>query len=467
MTSLPFPIFVQNKPVDPENKRACLAAVGQCRFYPATCSPADYPAFEAVCAKNKEQALVDTDTPETKDENKKLKKKYMKQGVAMASKYLRQTLELDVSIISVQVVLEGSDILDTDGCLAACMLDAGCAAIVVDGLNVAALDAAKVPRERIVAHFSEESAATPDTIEAALPFASCISVALATNSLESVHSISSLVKEKSGTADFQLQATPDKNLEVVAHMVKQGGVGLVDPSAESLGSSCVACMTKSDRPDGLYATVVCTRGSEALGLEYSSKDSIIAALESGAGIFHSRSDGALCRKGETASGNNINNTNSDSNSSAQSLHRLDLDCNGDALRFIVTQQFGDNHETTAWGKPTGIRHLEDTLKDRLKSAPEGSYTKRLFEDPNLLRDKLVEEAQELAEAEEFDDVAGELADVMYFALARCAKAGVKLEDGVAELDRRTRKVTRRKGDSKAFRIAAGNAILGNSNNNGK
>lgn len=104
--------------------------------------------------------------------------------------------------------------------------------------------------------------------------------------------------------------------------------------------------------------------------------------------------------------------------------------------------------------------MERTLQERLQSAPEGSYTKRLFDDMDLLRDKLVEEAQELAEAEEPEDVAGELADVLYFAMARAAKAGVSIDDAVAELDRRTRKVTRRKGDSKAFRIAAGNEILG-------
>ena len=100
----------------------------------------------------------------------------------------------------------------------------------------------------------------------------------------------------------------------------------------------------------------------------------------------------------------------------------------------------------------------------MKSAPEGSYTKRLFDDSELLRDKLVEEAQELAEATEPDDVAGELADVLYFAMTRAIKAGISIDDAVAELDRRTRKVTRRKGDSKAFRIAAGNAILGKKGN---
>jgi phosphoribosyl-ATP pyrophosphohydrolase len=103
--------------------------------------------------------------------------------------------------------------------------------------------------------------------------------------------------------------------------------------------------------------------------------------------------------------------------------------------------------------------LEGTLKERLTNAPEGSYTKRLFDDDTLLRDKLVEEAQELSEAVGKEHVAEELADVLYFAMTRAVKAGVSIDDAVAELDRRTRKVTRRQGDSKAFRIEAGNEIL--------
>lgn len=128
-----------------------------------------------------------------------------------------------------------------------------------------------------------------------------------------------------------------------------------------------------------------------------------------------------------------------------------------------TAAFCHLNTLTCWGEPRGLRHLESTLQERLKSAPEGSYTKRLFEDPELLRDKLVEEAQELAEATAPDDVAGELADVLYFAMVRAAAAGVSIDDAVSELDRRTRKVTRRKGDSKAFRIAAGATILGKTN----
>jgi phosphoribosyl-ATP pyrophosphohydrolase/phosphoribosyl-AMP cyclohydrolase/histidinol dehydrogenase len=182
------------------------------------------------------------------------------------------------------------------------------------------------------------------------------------------------------------------------------------------------------------------------------QESIIAALECGRGVYYSRSRNGLWRKGDTSG-------------HYQTLHRIDADCDGDALRFTVTQN-GDDvkafchlNTLTCWGEPRGVRHLEETLTRRLADAPPGSYTKRLFDDEELLRDKLVEEAQELSEAETKEHVAEELADVLYFAMVRAAKAGVSIDDAVRELDKRARKVTRRQGDSKAFRIEAGREIL--------
>ena len=109
---------------------------------------------------------------------------------------------------------------------------------------------------------------------------------------------------------------------------------------------------------------------------------------------------------------------------------------------------------TCWGEDSGLTALHRTLAARLVDAPAGSYTKRLFDDPTLLKHKLLEEAQELSEAVEPDHVAAEAADVMYFALVACAKAGVTLADVEAHLDRRALKVRRRAGDSKPARIAA-------------
>jgi phosphoribosyl-ATP pyrophosphohydrolase/phosphoribosyl-AMP cyclohydrolase/histidinol dehydrogenase len=84
---------------------------------------------------------------------------------------------------------------------------------------------------------------------------------------------------------------------------------------------------------------------------------------------------------------------------------------------------------------------------------------RLFKDPELLRNKLVEEAQELSEAQEPEDVASEAADVMYFAMVRCVAAGVSLQDVERYLDARALKLARRPGNAKKERIEAAQAIL--------
>jgi hypothetical protein len=281
MTSLPFPSFVNQTPVDASDNRTALSAAGRCRFAPSTIGKNHHhfvEEFQAICAKNKEQALVDTETtPETKDENKKLKKKYMKQGVAMASKYLRETLQLDVSIVLVEIVVDSKDIIETDGCLAACLLDAGCAAVVIDGTDTTAMDAAKIPRERIVAHFANDAAATTEAVAAALPLAGTISVQLSKNDVEIVDRILPLVPEKSDKVSFQLApGLAQEDLESTVSQVSKkckdgkGSIALVDPSATELGLSFAACM-RTDRDDGLFTTVVCTRNGEALGLVYSSK----------------------------------------------------------------------------------------------------------------------------------------------------------------------------------------------------
>jgi phosphoribosyl-ATP pyrophosphohydrolase/phosphoribosyl-AMP cyclohydrolase/histidinol dehydrogenase len=90
----------------------------------------------------------------------------------------------------------------------------------------------------------------------------------------------------------------------------------------------------------------------------------------------------------------------------------------------------------------------ETLVSRKSSAPAGSYTKRLFEDPVLLKAKIMEEAQELCDADSHNDIAFEAADLIFFALAKCVGAGVSLEDIGNQLDRKSKKVFRRPGDAK-------------------
>jgi phosphoribosyl-ATP pyrophosphohydrolase/phosphoribosyl-AMP cyclohydrolase/histidinol dehydrogenase len=80
----------------------------------------------------------------------------------------------------------------------------------------------------------------------------------------------------------------------------------------------------SDRPDGLYPTVVTDEHGIALGLVYSSAESLQESLRTGRGVYHSRKRG-LWYKGE-------------SSGDVQELVRIHVDCDHDCLRYTVRQK---------------------------------------------------------------------------------------------------------------------------------
>ncbi|KAJ6539417.1 histidinol dehydrogenase-domain-containing protein [Mycena capillaripes] len=193
----------------------------------------------------------------------------------------------------------------------------------------------------------------------------------------------------------------------------------------------------SDRKDGLFPTVVSTETGHSLGLVYSSAESVKESILTGKGVYQSRKHG-LWRKGETSG-------------ATQDVVSIRLDCDSDSLEFRVIQHgagFCHLDRQSCFGETRGFPALESTLRARFESAPEGSYTKRLFNDPDLLRAKIMEEADELCRAEQKADVAFEAADLFYFALTKCIAAGVGIYDIEASLDRKARRVTRRAGNAK-------------------
>ena len=68
----------------------------------------------------------------------------------------------------------------------------------------------------------------------------------------------------------------------------------------------------------------------------------------------------------------------------------------------------------------------------------------------------MEEASELCEASNKADVAAEAADLFYFALVKCISAGITLEDVGHNLDYKSLKTQRRKGDAKKQWMRNGN-----------
>ncbi|KAI3620217.1 hypothetical protein CBS9595_002184 [Malassezia furfur] len=252
-----------------------------------------------------------------------------------------------------------------------------------------------------------------------------------------------------------MQSPTPVTLEEIKAVHASGATPVVPTSQLSVDGSKVdyvdalLCAIKSDRQDGLFPTVVVSEPlSTSLGLVYSSPRSIRASLLTGSAHYESRKRG-LWHKGATSG-------------ATQNVVRVVLDCDEDAVEFQVEQHAGTEavgfcHLTdraSCFGSLRGLAKLEQTLRARKASAPQGSYTARLFSDASLLGAKIREEAQELVEATEPEHVAFEAADLLYFALAKCVQSGIGLAEIEHSLDRKSLKVTRRKGDAKPAYAAA-------------
>ncbi|GAA5822074.1 hypothetical protein JCM10212_005204 [Sporobolomyces blumeae] len=225
---------------------------------------------------------------------------------------------------------------------------------------------------------------------------------------------------------------------------------LASPHADDDGKLSVATLytsqLRTDRPDGLFVTVPVSLASVStpLGVVYSSEASVAYSILTGNATYYSRSRNGLWKKGETSG-------------AMQRVERIRYDCDRDALEFGVVEagpngvKEGFCHvptQTSCFGGIDGLAELETTLKQRRDEAPAGSYTKRLFDEPKLLRAKIMEEAGEVCDAETKEDLAGEIADLLYFTMTRAVSMGVGLKDVQDVLNRRSLKVTRRKGDAK-------------------
>jgi phosphoribosyl-ATP pyrophosphohydrolase/phosphoribosyl-AMP cyclohydrolase len=200
----------------------------------------------------------------------------------------------------------------------------------------------------------------------------------------------------------------------------------------ALGEAVAAPLAKPLDGD-VWPTVVCDEWGHALGLVWSTRESLARAIAERRGVYWSRSRQAVWVKGET-SGN------------TQVLVRVDVDCDRDALRFTVRQRgagFCHLDRRSCWPSGFDLDDLARTITERAARLEPGSGTAKLLGDPVLLAAKLREEAEELGRASERPEVVHETADVLYLALVALVRGGGTLTDVVAELSRRRGAVTRR------------------------
>ena len=180
------------------------------------------------------------------------------------------------------------------------------------------------------------------------------------------------------------------------------------------------------------------RSGEVLMLAYMNDEALKRTRATGELHLWSRSREELWRKGAT-SGN------------TQAVRALRLDCDGDTLLALVEPAGPACHtgerscfyrgELTPSAPHETLPGLERTLRERALQRPAGSYTVTLLDDPPLIGEKVMEEAEEVARAarEESDErLDEEAADLLYHLLVLLHSRGRALADAERVLDERRR-----------------------------
>jgi phosphoribosyl-ATP pyrophosphohydrolase/phosphoribosyl-AMP cyclohydrolase/histidinol dehydrogenase len=337
------------------------------------------------------------------------------------------------------------------------LLDAGAAKVFVTRTQLDELKTLNIDQDRLVLCLPGNS--HEEIIEAIAG----TQVDIYSHQVEDVSLLEAWLKEYGTDRPNVFASFAKPNLDEILTIAKLSAVPIIpaealtvdvqkEPTSISVAKLIMANAT-SDRPDGLYTTLVTDERGVALGLVYSSEESVAESLRTGRGVYQSRKRG-LWYKGE-------------SSGDIQELVSMSLDCDSDCLQFVVRQKgrgFCHLATPTCFGDYSGLSRLQKTLQSRKASAPEGSYTARLFNDSQLLRAKILEEATELCDATEKEHIAFEAADLFYFAMTKCVAAGVSLEDVERNLDAKSIKVKRRQGDAKpAFAAQAAAATNGTAN----
>ena len=190
--------------------------------------------------------------------------------------------------------------------------------------------------------------------------------------------------------------------------------------------------------DGLVPAIVQHAGSgQVLMLGYMDRAALAATLARARVVFFSRSKQRLWEKGET---------------SGNFLQLVDIrgDCDADTLLVIALPAgpvchtgsascFGDEPLTAA-APLSFLLQLEQLIAERIATAPEGSYTARLYaQGVRRVAQKVGEEGVEvaLAGAGESDQaLLGECADLLYHLLVLLRSRNLPLAAVIEELRRR-------------------------------
>ncbi len=197
----------------------------------------------------------------------------------------------------------------------------------------------------------------------------------------------------------------------------------------NLKESFIECIDWQ-KTGGIVPVIAQSLDGEVLMMGYSNKEALAKTFETSRLTFFSRTRNTLWTKGET------------SNHYLEVI-KLRADCDRDTILATViphgcvchTGSF--NCFSSEADSKSNLERLYGTISERFANPRPGSYTATLTD--KRVREKVLEESEELTEAETKEDVIWEAADLLYFVSVLMFKEGVTWQDVYNELDRRHKK----------------------------
>jgi phosphoribosyl-ATP pyrophosphohydrolase/phosphoribosyl-AMP cyclohydrolase len=207
-----------------------------------------------------------------------------------------------------------------------------------------------------------------------------------------------------------------------------GKINLADAFIASLDWNKSKASALPSAKCSMLPVIVQSVDGQVLMTGYTDLEALTETFKRGNVCFHSRSRNKLWMKGET-SGNILK------------LVRMRADCDRDALLAIV-EPSGPVCHTGAYSCFAKNRKytwelLQGIITKRFHNPAPGSYTATL--DDKLVRETIMEEAQELCDAKTGYEVVWEAADLLYFATVLMTRAGITVQEVLDELERRHKK----------------------------
>ena len=177
--------------------------------------------------------------------------------------------------------------------------------------------------------------------------------------------------------------------------------------------------------------------NEVLMVAWSNAEAVELMKSTGYTHFWSRSRQKMWKKGEESG-------------HVQKIKSIQTDCDGDTLLVRVEQTgvachlgkpscfdeaiYGDTEETMAI-----LPDLKRVIEDRHANPSDESYTCKLFNDETRMCKKVIEEAGEFALAikdKDKDEMAWELADLIYHTMVAIEKTGLPMSEVYKKLKER-------------------------------